>query len=200
MALTSNADLLAYIADKLARDDLTSQIPDFIKLFEAAAARRLGSHEQEDTATLTITAGAAALPADFAAIRRLTWTGSTRAELDYVAPSWLQANYTTTASGIPLHYTLEESNILVRPIDDSAGLELLYRARTGALASALNWLMTKHPDAYVFGALAEAAGFIDDFSKAAFWKARRDEALNEIEVYEIRARGSMAIRTMGPTP
>ena len=63
---------------------------DFIALFEACANRRLRVRQQEATINLTPDAnGAATLPADYLALRRVTWTGSPRVELAYVHPSYL---------------------------------------------------------------------------------------------------------------
>ena len=44
-----------------------------------------------------------------------------------------------------------------------------------------NWLLTAHPDLYLFGSLvgAEMSGVNDE--RAPLWKARRDEILDEVE-------------------
>lgn len=86
MSFSTYADLQAQIANWLARDDLTSYIPDFIRLFECAAARKLKVRLQNTTTTLTPSSGVATLPTDFLGVRRLTWTGSPIQELSYVAP------------------------------------------------------------------------------------------------------------------
>jgi hypothetical protein len=41
MAFSTYADLQSQMANWLARDDLTNYIPDFIRLFECAAMRKL---------------------------------------------------------------------------------------------------------------------------------------------------------------
>ena len=43
-----------------------------------------------------------------------------------------------------------------------------------------NWLLTNHPDAYVYGALSEAEPFIPDDPRVGIWKAKRDEILDAI--------------------
>ena len=59
MAITTYAELQTAIANWLARDDLTTYLPDFITLFEAAANRRLRVRQMETTATLTPSSGSA---------------------------------------------------------------------------------------------------------------------------------------------
>ena len=46
-------------------------------------------------------------------------------------------------------------------------------------AATTNWLLTAHPDAYVFGSLAAAEPFLPPGDERVnMWKARRDEVLN----------------------
>lgn len=200
MAFSSYAELQTAIASWLARDDLTTYIPDFITLFEATAARKLRVRAMETTASITTTSGSGALPSDFLQVRRLTWTGSTPVELAYVHPTYLRGLYPSTDSGTPSHYTLEASSVVIRPTDDTTTLQLLYYAKTGALSSALQWLFNNHPDAYLFGSLAEAHGFNVDMNQLATWKARRDEVFEEIQTQEFRSRSGMSIRLIGAAP
>lgn len=197
MSLATYADLQTQVANWLHRSDLTTYIPDFITLFEAAAARKLRVRPMELTTTLIPASGSVALPTDYLGWRRLTWTGSTRVELQYVHPSILQAYYSDTPSGTPAMFTIEGGNILIRP-EDTTALEFVYYAKNGALSSTLNWLYTNHPDIYLFGSLAEAQGFKVDADKLALWKSRRDEIFDEIEKLNFRENGSMQMKVMGP--
>jgi hypothetical protein len=196
MALTTYAELRTAIADWLARSDLTSYIPDFITLFEAHANRRLRVRQMETSTTLTPSSGSATLPSDYLAWRRVTWTGDVRNELEYVHPSYLQAAYPDTPSGTPRIFTIEGSTLKVRPVS-TTGLEFDYYEKIDALSGTVNWLYTAHPDAYLFGSLAEAQGFNVDFEKLALWKVRRDEVLDEIERLSNKTTGPAAIRIMG---
>ena len=58
MAIGTYSELQSSIASFLARDDLTTQIPDFISLAEARMSRELRSaRSQEKRATASITSG-----------------------------------------------------------------------------------------------------------------------------------------------
>jgi hypothetical protein len=73
MAFTSYTTLKSTIADYLARSDLTTQIPDFIRLAEERLRRDLRIRQMLKVATATTTADDAtvSLPADFLAMKDL---------------------------------------------------------------------------------------------------------------------------------
>jgi hypothetical protein len=198
MAITTYAELQSAIANWLARDDLTAYIPDFITLFEAAAARRLKVRLMESTTSLTPSSGVATVPSDYLGHRRVTWTGSPIHELAYVAPP-IYSGYLETGSGTPTVYTIEGSNLRVAPSDDTA-LTFDYYAKTAAVSGSLNWLFTRYPDAYLFGSLCEANAFNKDVDAAGLWKARRDEIFDEIAKVDFNERSGMGVRVYGVTP
>jgi hypothetical protein len=202
MSLTNYTDLQAGIANWLQRADLAAIVPDFVTLFEACANRRLRVRQQEATAELMPAAGVVALPGDYLAWRRLTWTGSPRRELSYVEPSWLQGAYPDAPVDIPAVFTIEGGNILTMPIDPTGtALELVYFQQIPPLAAnATNWLMSAHPDLYLFGALTEAQAYAVNADAAALWKGRRDELFGEVEQLSNKTRGAGAVRVMGATP
>jgi hypothetical protein len=199
MTIASYVELQAAVASWLGRSDLTATIPDLITLFEACANRRLRVRQMETSINLTPSSGSVALPADYLAWRRVTWTGSTRVELEYVHPSYLQAAYPDTPSATPRVFTIEGSTLKIRPLDDTV-LEFDYFEKIDALSGTVNWLFSAHPDLYLFGSLAEAEMFLVNDPRAAMWKARRDEIFDEIEKLSNKTRGIGAIRVMGPTP
>lgn len=201
MSLTNSADLQTQVGNWLARDDLNPFIPDMITLFEAAAARKLKVRPQETTASITTSGGTGVLPAGFLGFRRVTWTGSPLTELTYVAPP-IFSEYTFPGNAAPpSFYTIEGGNIRITPIDDT-GLQVVYNQKSAALSSALNWLFTNHPDAYLFGTLAEANFFMKGSALplAATWLQRRDEIFSEIGLLDFNERNGMAMRIMGATP
>jgi hypothetical protein len=99
-------------------------------------------------------------------------------------------------------FTIEGGNILTMPLDPSnTPLELVYFQQIPSLAAnSTNWLMSQHPDIYLFGALTEAQAYTVNPDAAALWKSRRDELFDEIEKLSNKSRGAGAVRTMGPTP
>lgn len=199
MPYTTFEELKTELTNYLGNSLHSGNYNDFVTLFEASACRKLHVRENTTTATVTMSSGSGTLPTDFLSAKRVTWTGSTAVELEYVHPTYLRALYLTTDAGTPNHYTIEGGSIVVRPVD-ATSLQLLYVQKTAAVSGTLNWLFTKHPDAYLFGSLCEAEAFGVNDERAAFWKLRRDECFSEIEKQEFNSRGPMAVRTFGATP
>lgn len=201
MSITNYSELQTAIASWMARGDLTTNIPDFITIFEAVANRRLKTRLQELAATLTPTNGVATIPADYLIWRRCTWTGSSPRELEYVHPSYLRSLYPTLPQGYPRHFTIEGSNLTMGP-SDNTDLTFDYFQKIPALSvsNTTNWLLTAWPDVYLYGALAEAQGFVKDYQALSAWAARREGLFDEIEKLDKATRGPSAVRVMGATP
>ena len=200
MSITTYSELQAAVGNWLNHSLFAARVPEFIALFEATASRRLRTRQMESTATLTPASGSVALPADYLAWRRLTWTGARRVELQYVHPSYLQAAYPSAPTDVPRVFTIEGSTLKIRPVDNTA-LEFDYFQKIPALATAdPNWLLSAHPDLYLFGALVEAEMFGVNDERAPLWKARRDEIFDEIEKLDARTRAPSAVRVLGVTP
>lgn len=201
MAITTYAELQTAIGNWLDHSLFTARIPEFIALFEACANRKLRTRAQETSTNLMPSSGAVALPADYLSWRRVAWTGSSRVELQYVHPSYLQAAYPSSPADVPRVFTIEGSTLKVRPADDTA-IELDYFQKVPALSESTttNWLLSVHPDLYLFGALVEAEMFGVNDERAPLWKSRRDEIFDEIEKLSNKTRGAGAVRVMGATP
>jgi hypothetical protein len=203
MSIATYAELRTAVENWLDHTLFTARVPEFIALFEAAANRRLRVRQQEASSALTPSFGTVALPGDYLAWRRVTWTGAPRVELQYVHPSYLQAAYPSSPADVPRIFTIEGSTLKVRPIDGAA-LEFDYFQKIPALSSGAdsgsNWLLAAHPDLYLFGALVEAEMFGVNDERAPVWKARRDEIFDEIEKLSNKTRGAGAIRVTGVTP
>ncbi len=200
MPFTTNSELKTAIADQLARSDLTTQIPDFISLFEADANRELFRHRLTETSTnLTPASGSVALPSDYMGWRRVTWAGSERVDLEYVHPAMLQGYYPTTPAGIPRIFTIEGSTLKIRPTDTST-IEFDYFAKPTALVSSLNWLMTNHPDCYWCGSLEQAYLWVKDYEQAAPWAVKKAAVYSSIKTQNFRNAGALTMRVAGPTP
>jgi hypothetical protein len=198
MALTNYTDLQAAIASWMVRSDLTSVIPDFITLFEAEANRVLRTRAQETAGTITMSSGVGTLPTDYLGWKRMTWPGSTVMQLEYVHPDWRRAAYPTQPSGVPKVWTIEGSSIITSPYDtNNTSLSFLYYAKVAALSSGTNWLMTAHPDLYLYGSLGEGWAYLLDTEKAALCFARRDAMFESLNRLDMHTRGPSAPRIMG---
>lgn len=204
MAITTLTELQSAIDSWLDQTLFSARSPDFIALFEAAANRRLRVRQQETVSSLSVNAvsGVATLPTDYLSWRRVVNVGDLLNELEYVEPGWIAIRYPEQPVGIPRIFTIEGELMTVRPIPDSGLVVLKYFAKVPALTATAttNWLLTAHPDLYLFGSLCEAEMFGLNDERAVTWKARRDEIFDEIEKLSNKSRGSGVIKVMSATP
>jgi len=202
MALANYSDLTSAVASYIARTDLTSQIPDFVALFEAAFNQSPDARyrQMETTTSLTPSSGLAALPTDFLEVRALKWTGSPLRNLEYVTPGYMTARWPDLPSDNPSAYTIIGSNIQVMPISDTS-LTLDYWQKLPSLqTNTTNWLMTAYPNIYLAGTLTEAYAFIQDAEKAVVWKSRMSEGMEMLRRAVFASHAPMAQKVWGPTP
>lgn len=195
MAITNYSELKAAVANWLARSDLTDRIPEFIALAEARMSRALETRTQEKRATSTLTTGDAyvLLPSDLRSIRTVKLLTSPIEVLDYMSPEALDVTYTTTGNGMPRAYTIIGSEIKFAPApDDDYVAEIAYLTGVPALTDAApsNALLTRYPDAYLYGSLAAAAVYLMDDPRVPQFEQLWTRALTEITTSEEAARFS----------
>ena len=191
MAITSYADLQTSIANFLARDDLTAQIPDFIQLAEARINRELETREQEKRVQATLVAGDEyiALPTDLREVREVKLNTSPLTVLNYASPTSLDTQYSSNGQGKPLGYSIVGKEMKIRPIPDSAyTMEIVYIGNVDALSDVNTpTLFTRSPDLYLYGALTEAYVYLLDEQRAAQYDEKFTRSINEIRMDEERS-------------
>lgn len=183
LAFDNYTELTTAIGEWLDRSDLTGSIPAMIALCEARLRRELQPFFSETTATVTVTAGAGTLPADCDIVRFVEYSDG---QLEQVNPQHGRQFPESTA---PRGFTLEGGQIRVWPICD-ATLTVTYQPKLPALTETTptNDLLTQHPDAYFFGALLFAEGFVANDARASTFKALWDEAIFELKRFLSRQR------------
>ncbi len=193
MAISNYTELKASIANFLARDDLTAQIPDFISLAEARMAREMQARSQEKRATATLTAGDAfvSLPTDLRSIRLVKLNTNPTEVLEYYTPTKVNEIYSSTGSGRPRGYTIIGGEIKFAPTPDSGyTAEIVYSEGVPSLSDSntTNTILTRHPDAYLYGALASASVYLMDDQKTTVYEQLFTRALDEIKREEERGK------------
>jgi hypothetical protein len=193
MAISNYTELKASIANFLARDDLTAQIPDFISLAEARMAREMQARSQEKRATATLTAGDAfvSLPTDLRSIRLVKLNTAPTEVLEYYTPTRVNEIYANNSSGKPKGYTIIGGEIKFAPTPDSGyTAEIVYSEGVPSLSDSntTNTILTRHPDAYLYGALASASVYLMDDQKTTVYEQLFTRALDEIKREEERGK------------
>ena len=185
MAYTNYTDLQASVANYLGRSDLTAVIPDFILFAEIRLARELRTRQMLEIATVATTGGDAtiALPSDFLEIRDVFVQGNPRMPVTYLSPSAFTRNARADESGLPVFYTILESEILLAPKPDTVyTIEVLYYGKPVVLSNAnpSNVFLVNYPDALLYGSLLEAEPYLINDARSQTWAALFDRAIKNI--------------------
>lgn len=192
---TTYTELLSEVADWLERADLTARIPTFIQLAEAQMNRALRVQRMIQRATDSITTADEfkALPTNFLeAISYKISDGTSVYDLEPITLDQIdEAQEFSTTAAIPRFYTINGT---------SAGRQfqhypapkqtytttLTYFGKPTAIsnANASNWILTEAPDAYLYGALLQAAPYLRDTEGAQIWNSAYTAALDSVRVMD----------------
>ncbi len=182
MAFTSYSTLKTTIADYLARSDLSTKIPDFIRLAEERLRRDLRIRQMLKVATTTTTSGdsTVALPSDFLAMKDIHLDTNPVKVLQFQNTSNFFRNARTTDRGVPTQYTLLGTEFQFAPLPDSAyTLRMVYYYKPDFLSDSTpsNLFLANCPDLLLYGALAEAEPYLMNDERISVWASLYDRGL-----------------------
>ncbi|MGZ8337919.1 MAG: phage adaptor protein [Allosphingosinicella sp.] len=200
---TTWAELKASLANWLDRDDLSEvEIPEAIALAERRFQRTLFSPEREVTADLIVDAEAVMLPADLWGVRAIFLATDPKTVLEPMTLAELRNRYAANATGRPRNYAISGEQILFGPAPDASYTAKLTYFQTIPAVDAgqpSNWLLTDHPDVYLFGALHELHLLLADDARAAIYESKFRQAADEVNGAAVRrTRGGAPIRLRPP--
>lgn len=178
---TLTTEALAFV-NRAGDTTLQAQVPVFIDLLEGILKRKL--RNKATKAALTLNAAVVALPAAVAEVRHVRHNSGTVASdfpilprtIDQLAD--LRRKYQTT--GKPRYYAVLDKQLhLVPAPDQSYTAEIVY---TKAYTSVFNdaTLIGEAPDLYLYGVLAEMAGWLEHDERKEGFEVRRDGAIEEL--------------------
>jgi hypothetical protein len=193
MAISNYTELQAAVATWITRSDQTANIPDFIKLYEADANRRIRIRQNMTTTQLTLTSGSASvnLPTGFLEEIELNYN-DTSDVLTRGSFNDIDRNQTTDSQPArPAWYAITSSAITFETeADQTYTLNLRYYTKWDIATDTTNWLLTNAPDAYLFGSIAEAAMLIRDTELLTIAVQRRDAATDWVLRSDSRTKSS----------
>ena len=186
MAITTYAELKSSIANWLNRDDLTSVIPDFISLTEAGINRDLRHYKMINRVDATLDSRYVQMPADWLETVRFGITSGTTYRLELVSRDDMleYRQNTSDVAGIPKFYANIGDTIEVFPTPAAEyQMQLQYYAKTPALSDSNtdNWLLSDAPDIYLYGALVQAAPYLNDDARVQTWAALYSAAIQSLQ-------------------
>lgn len=183
--ITDYASLKAEIISESHRTDLAAKLPDFIQRTEREMARLLPLRAFETTVTGTST-GTVALPADFDQVELLVLnTNGREYPMDYTSPNGVSAY----VSGNPNRYTLLNGVIrFIAPTGGEYTLNYLRKLVPLSDAAPTNFIVTEHPDAYLYGAMVQVAMYEQDDTKLGKYAPLFNLVMNQIASQDARKR------------
>jgi hypothetical protein len=198
--ITNYATLQSSIADYLNRQDLTAQIPMFIQFCEADLNTRLRCREQIVRAEATSDNEFVQLPSDWLEAINLQIVDGTSplrfVTLDEADIIVKERRYERVAAYSLMNGAIE----LVPAPSDNVDIEMIYYGKIPALSDSntTNWLLTKAPDVYLYGALTHAAPFLVDDQRipvfGSFYSGRV-QALNDEAQKSLTSGSPLVART-----
>ena len=186
MSLDTYSNLQTEIAEWLNRDDLTAKIPTFITLTEAEMNRVLRRSTTKTSVSITAEENDV-LPTNFREMLTLTLSTS-QADLDKPMVECTLAELADVkarASGIstrPTHFAVANKKLYVAPVPDQTyTATLFYGDGVTALSgsNAYNDELLESPDLYLFGALSQAAPYLEHDERIPVWREKFQRAIDQ---------------------
>jgi hypothetical protein len=201
MSITNYSELQTAVATWLHRTDLTSVIPDLISLAEQRMDALVRSRQMDVTTTLSATGGTAtvALPTDMLEMRRAMIATDPVQILQYLTPDQITTEYPSATTSKPVAFTIIGENMELAPTPDSDySISLTYSARIPRLSgtNTSNWLLENNANAYLFGALCEAAPFLVNDERIQVWEGKFQDAINGVNQVDWYSGSTMRVRTV----
>lgn len=198
MALATYGDLKGAVATWLSRADLTTIIPDFIALAHAKLMRVLRTREMETIDSAFVISGETVnVPSLFLEARTMYLQTNPRQQITFMDPEKMTEFY-SDFTGQPKRFCVVGSKFRFSPPPDSTyTATLVYYSSLAAMSATAdtNWVLTTHPDAYLYGALLEATTVIQDDPRVPLWKAMYEDAINQIKNNSAKAKSGPAMQT-----
>ena len=182
--LTTYAGLQTAIKGFLDRFDVDPAA--FVTLAEARLKKDPRVKRLENQGAFAVDAETETLPSDFHSLEALYHNGGSYfGPLDIVGADMLGTIRGTYggASGVPRYAAVVEGSLHFAPVPDvSYSLRLVYWQTITPLSSWVNWLLTSHPDIYLFASLCEAAPYVKDPAMVPLWEQKLEAALEALRV------------------
>jgi len=193
--ITNYATLKTAIADYLARDDLTTFIPNFVQNAENKLRRTLNLRNEETALSVSVSSGVATVPTDFKALKFVYFDGSPVNLLEWVTLEELYQEYPVrTGAQTPNLISREGASFTFGPFAKDGTIKGIYYAKSDALeATDPSWYVTNAPEVLLYTSLLEAAPFIHDDPRIAVWQ---QFALDAVET--LKAENDAAEFSQGP--
>lgn len=159
-----------------------ARVPGLIALAEAEMMRRIRARGETQTMDIDVDGDTYPLPCGFDGIVSINGTGGGMREIQYVSSDVLDRIRWPVVNG----YTISGDSLYFSR--NPGSIRLRYRAMFAPLGirNRSNWLLNKHPDAYLYGTLKHAAPWLEDDERMPTWMRLFDDAIETINAQALR--------------
>ena len=169
MSFGTYAELQAEVQSFLwDRTDVVSKVPTFIALAEAEMKRLLRTQQVVSQTPYSVSGEISFLPSGASEILsvQLDWPspGQGTIDLDYQTPEMMD-QWSLVSPSRPRFYTIVDERVYFLPVPDQEYTgHMRVRERFGSLSNSnrSNWILERHPDIYLCGALKWAKRWLID--------------------------------------
>ncbi len=205
MALDTYTDLKQAIQDHLSEASIASLTDDFIDIAEARHRREIRVRAQLSRATATPASRFLALPAGYISMRRLQVNTNPIRILKQVTPDQMIDTHYRSGNGQPKFYTIHEELEFDRDPNANHTVEMIYWREFTPLSdtNTTNWLLTNHPDIYLYTSLLAAELVLREDERLIVWNTIYEKALTSLTRQDIWggfSGGALRSRVSGATP
>jgi hypothetical protein len=195
------------------RTDIAPFVPQYIRMFEAKANRKLLCRQMETRCVTSVDLTVAepeflALPVDFQTMRRIRLVNApspqTKPKLKFATGAQLDdLRQKCPSPGVPVWFTILGNELELLPVPNfAAQIEMVYRLYLPPLSKLVpnNWLLDLAPDAYLYGTLMEAAPFLHDDERIPVWATGVQGAFSDLNTLSEEATynaGPLTMRRSG---
>lgn len=185
--------------DDISQSDLSTAVLDtLIGTAEERIYRVLRTSTQETALSITATSNSAPLPADFLELKGNPYVAGNYPAI-YAPWEAIQQQIQTGSrtDNHPIYFSYEGDNMIFYPTQNAVTITGRYFKSFSDIATGgLNALFVRHPDIFLYGALAEATAMLGD-SRAQMFEAKfaslvRDA--NELEKRRMKGDGKLTTR------
>lgn len=185
MTISTYDELVTAVGSWIKRSDLTTSIPDFIRMGELRIYRDLRVRAMETTLNSAIASGVVAVPSGYVAMKHAYIDGTPVQKLQRKDAEWVYQNYPVrSASGQPKFFAREADNFIFGPYpDDGYTVKGIYYKRLTALGTSnqTNWFTENAPDLLLWAALVEAEPFVMNDARTALWAGKYETTKERIQ-------------------
>ena len=166
----------------MARDDLTTFIPNFVQNAENKLYRTLNLRNEETALSVSVSSGVGAVPADFKALKFAYVPDSPAILLKWVPLEEVYRDYPLrSGASTPQVISREGANFVFGPYAKDFTLTGVYYAKHDPLRTTdPNWYVTNAPEVLLYGSLLEAAPFIQDDARLPVWQQLYTDAVRSL--------------------